>query len=84
MSLAASNPFVTFFVGPIILFAMLCGLIYGFWDLFKRDDITWGKKTLWLIAFVLSSGLVAVFYGLSRASKDQTPTPPSTPKPLGG
>jgi hypothetical protein len=59
--IAAWNP-----VFGWVVFVILVAppVVYGLWGIFTRTDIGWGRKVGWLIAIIISVGLVAIFYGV--------------------
>lgn len=54
------------FLGLILLGALIMWIVFGIRDLYERRDIGPFTKTLWLLAFVLSAGLILIVYGAVR------------------
>lgn len=61
-------------IGVVLLIAMIAWIVFALADLYSRSDIGAVKKLLWLVAFILSAGVVWVVYGAVRFSRtDGTP-----------
>lgn len=56
------------FLGLILLMVLIMWIVFAPVDLYRRADIGVGKKMLWLVAFVLSGGIVLIVYGAVRYS----------------
>ena len=72
------SPWIVEILGWAIAVALLVAIIawsvFALADILSRSDIGAVKKLLWLVAFILSAGIVWVVYGAVRFSHtDGTP-----------
>lgn len=57
------------FLGLVLLLYLIACIVFAPVDLYRRHDIGGIKKTFWLVAFLLSAGIVWIIYGGVRFAR---------------